>query len=326
MQKKLKQTEAYKYYWKFATERQNIFFNRINNINKNEFTEDEILQEYKFTNAYRASDRVSQFLIKEVIYNDNNYSNEDVLFRIILFKLFSKLETWQYLESKLKDIRYSTFKYDMYNELISDYMNRGNVVYSNAYMIAPATKKFLQKRKHSNHLLLLEFMMKDNITQKVLNAKSLEEIYLIMKSYPSFGKFLAFQFAIDINYSELIDFSENDFVVAGPGALDGISKCFENYKDFSPEYIIKYMDEQQDNEFKKYDLDFKSLFGRKLHLIDCQNLFCEVSKYTRVALPNVEGVAKRTRIKQKFKYNKTLIEFFYPPKWNINDTMKGNLK
>ena len=228
MQKKLKQTEAYKYYWKFATERQNIFFNRINNINKNEFTEDEILQEYKFTNAYRASDRVSQFLIKEVIYNDNNYSNEDVLFRIILFKLFNKIETWQYLESKLKDIRYSTFKYDMYNELISDYMNRGNVVYSNAYMIAPATKKFLQKRKHSNHLLLLEFMMKDNITQKVLNAKSLEEIYLIMKSYPSFGKFLAFQFAIDINYSELIDFSENDFVVAGPGALDGISKCFEN--------------------------------------------------------------------------------------------------
>lgn len=326
MQKKLKQTEAYKYYWKFATERQNIFFNRINNINKNEFTEDEILQEYKFTNAYRASDRVSQFLIKEVIYNDNNYSNEDVLFRIILFKLFNKIETWQYLESKLKDIRYSTFKYDMYNELISDYMNRGNVVYSNAYMIAPATKKFLQKRKHSNHLLLLEFMMKDNITQKVLNAKSLEEIYLIMKSYPSFGKFLAFQFAIDINYSELIDFSENDFVVAGPGALDGISKCFENYKDFSPEYIIKYMDEQQDNEFKKYDLDFKSLFGRKLHLIDCQNLFCEVSKYTRVALPNVEGVAKRTRIKQKFKYNKILIEFFYPPKWNINDTMKGNLK
>ena len=326
MQKKLKQTEAYKYYWKFATERQNIFFNRINNINKNEFTEDEILQEYKFTNAYRASDRVSQFLIKEVIYNDNNYSNEDVLFRIILFKLFNKIETWQYLESKLKDIRYSTFKYDMYNELISDYMNRGNVVYSNAYMIAPATKKFLQKRKHSNHLLLLEFMMKDNITQKVLNAKSLEEIYLIMKSYPSFGKFLAFQFAIDINYSELIDFSENDFVVAGPGALDGISKCFENYKDFSPEYIIKYMDEQQDNEFKKYDLDFKSLFGRKLHLIDCQNLFCEVSKYTRVALPNVEGVAKRTRIKQKFKYNKTLIEFFYPPKWNINDIMKGNLK
>ena len=326
MQKKLKQTEAYKYYWKFATERQNIFFNRINNINKNEFTEDEILQEYKFTNAYRASDRVSQFLIKEVIYNDNNYSNEDVLFRIILFKLFNKIETWQYLESKLKDIRYSTFKYDMYNELISDYMNRGNVVYSNAYMIAPATKKFLQKRKHSNHLLLLEFMMKDNITQKVLNAKSLEEIYLIMKSYPSFGKFLAFQFAIDINYSDLIDFSENDFVVAGPGALDGISKCFENYKDFSPEYIIKYMDEQQDNEFKKYDLDFKSLFGRKLHLIDCQNLFCEVSKYTRVALPNVEGVAKRTRIKQKFKYNKTLIEFFYPPKWNINDTMKGNLK
>ncbi len=324
--KKFLITEAYKYYWKFAAERQNIFFSRINSTNKNEFTEDEILKEYKFTNAYRASDRVSQYLIKEVIYTDNNYSNEDILFRIILFKLFNKIETWQYLESKLKDIRYETFNYDIYNTLLSDYMNRGNVVYSNAYMIAPATKNFHQIRKHSNHLLLLEFMMKDNITQKVQSAKSLEEIYLIMKSYPSFGKFLAFQYAIDINYSTLIDFSENDFVVAGPGALDGISKCFENYKDFSPEYIIQYMAEHQDSEFKKYNLEYKSLFGRKLHLIDCQNLFCEVSKYTRVALPNIEGVAKRTRIKQKFKYNMLPIKFFYPPKWNINDVVKGSLK
>lgn len=40
------------------------------------------------------------------------------------------------------------------------------------------------------------------------------------------GKFLAFQYAIDINYSELCDFSEMDYVVAGPGAHSGISKIF----------------------------------------------------------------------------------------------------
>lgn len=321
---KLITTEAYKYYWKFATERQNIFFNRVNNNCSDSFTEDEILQEYKFTNAYRASDRVSQFMIKEVIYNSENYSNEDILFRVLLFKLFNKIETWKYLELNLGDIRWADFNYETYNKILTDYMNRGNVVYSNAYMMPPATKVFHQERKHSNHLLLLEFMMKDNITNKVLNSESLQDIYLHLLSYPSFGPFLAFQYTIDINYSTLSNFSENDFVVAGPGAKDGISKCFRNYKDFSLEYIIEYVTEKQDDEFKKYGLAFKSLWGRKLHLIDCQNLFCEISKYTRVALPNIEGFAKRKKIKQKFKHDKTPIDFFYPPKWGINELIKGD--
>lgn len=320
---KLKQTEAYKYYWKFTTERQNIFFNRVSSFKEKYLTDDKILQEYKFTNAYRASDRVSQFLIKNVIYKDGDYSDKDILFRILLFKLFNKIETWQYLESKLKDIRYESFSYNHYNQLLDDYMRKGNIVYSNAYMIPPVTK-FKQERKHSNHLLLLEYMMKDYLLEKVVDSASLENLYLLLLSYPSFGKFLAFQYTIDINYSNLTNFSENDFIVAGPGAIDGISKCFENYKEFSLEYIIKYVTERQEEEIVKYDLSFKSLWGRKLHLIDCQNLFCEISKYTRVALPHIEGKAKRTRIKQKFKQNTTPIEFFYPPKWDINKYIKGN--
>ncbi len=62
----LKATVVYDTYWKFAVERQNIFFKRMLG-NADNVTDDTILQEYKFTNAYRASDRVSQYLIKNVI-------------------------------------------------------------------------------------------------------------------------------------------------------------------------------------------------------------------------------------------------------------------
>lgn len=319
---RLKTTEAYKYYWKFATERQNIFFNRQEN--KKNLTIDPILKEYKFTNAYRASDRVSQYLIKEVIYKDNNYSLDDILFRILLFKIFNKIETWEYLESRLGDVRFESFNYNYYNKLLNERMSNDKVIYSNAYMMPSATK-FMQQRKHSNHLLLLEYMMNNGFLNKVLNTTTLEDLYKLLLSYPSFGKFLAFQYAIDINYSTLTDFSENDFIIAGPGALDGISKCFKNFNDFSPEYVIHYMTEHQQEEFTKYDLEFKNLWGRDLQLIDCQNLFCEISKYTRVALPDIKGIAKRTRIKQKFKQKKTPIDFFYPPKWGINDNIKGLL-
>lgn len=308
-------SEAYYLFWHFAYERQQIFFNRVNK--KLIFTEDEILSTYKFTNAYRASDRVSQYLIQNVLYNRNEYSNKDIIFRLLLFKVFNKIETWEHLEKNIGEITWDSFDFYKYDRLLNESMDNGNKIYSNAYMM-PRPSLSTYPKKHTNHLLLLEKMILDDITDKLLNATSLQEVYEVLKTYPSIGNFLAFQYAIDINYSTLINFSENDFVVAGPGALDGISKCFTNANEFSPEYIIKYMRDIQKEEFNRYDYKFKNLWGRDLHLIDCQNLFCEFSKYTRVAMPDIKGVAKRTRIKQKYKYNNKPINYFYPPKWGIN--------
>ncbi len=82
---------VYDSYWYLAAERQNIFFKRLND-ELSPWTYDPILLKHKFTNAYRASDRVSQYLIKNVIYKGSQDPNE-VFFRIILFKLFNKIET-----------------------------------------------------------------------------------------------------------------------------------------------------------------------------------------------------------------------------------------
>src|SRR5476651_2489302 len=90
----LKPTPVYDTYWRFAAERQEIFFARAAG-KLPPWTDDEILAEFKFTNAYRAADRVSQFLIRHVIYDDERPpDNEDVFFRTMLFKLFNKIETW----------------------------------------------------------------------------------------------------------------------------------------------------------------------------------------------------------------------------------------
>ena len=78
----IKREKIYNLYWYFAAERQNIFYKKLNG-EEAPWTEDKILQEYKFCNSYRASDRVSQYLIKNVIYNGKKYSDEDMIFRII---------------------------------------------------------------------------------------------------------------------------------------------------------------------------------------------------------------------------------------------------
>ena len=62
-------SEVYESYWRFAAERQTIFFKRASGQDP-PWTEDHVLATYKFTNAYRASDRVSQYLIRNVIYRE----------------------------------------------------------------------------------------------------------------------------------------------------------------------------------------------------------------------------------------------------------------
>ena len=59
----IKRQEVYDLYWYFACERQNIFWKKING-EPAPWTDDKILQEYKFCNSYRVNDRVSQYLLK----------------------------------------------------------------------------------------------------------------------------------------------------------------------------------------------------------------------------------------------------------------------
>jgi len=102
-----KPTIVFDSYWRFAAERQKIFFGRING-KQPPWTSDPILKKHKFTNAYRASDRVSQYLIKHVIYESEQKANE-LFFRIILFKFFNRIETWKLLQSELGTLSFSKF-------------------------------------------------------------------------------------------------------------------------------------------------------------------------------------------------------------------------
>ena len=222
----LKKTKVYDTYWKFACERQNIFMRKLKG-DKFPLTDDLILREYKFTNSYRASDRVSQYLIKNVIYQ-NEYTEEDAVFRILLFKTFNKIETWKKLESKLGRISYRNFSIDQYGKILKDCYNTGDTLYSGAYIMASGKSVFGQERKFMNHLMLIDYMMKDHVTKKVVECRKLKELYNTLLVYPTIGTFLAYQYAIDINYSELVNFDEMEFVVAGPGAKAGIRKCFSN--------------------------------------------------------------------------------------------------
>jgi hypothetical protein len=312
---------VYETYWYLAAERQRIFFANIKDPYGHPHTDDPILQTYKFTNAYRASDRVSQYLIREVIYADGwrERSVEDTFFRILLFKIFNRISTWELLQDAFDELHAETFDPDAFAEVLESAMQANNAVYSGAYLMASGKRAFGQSRKHENHLLLLRKMLQDDLPQHVADAESMEAVFNMLLEYPTIGTFLAYQYATDINYSTITDFSEMEFVYPGPGAESGLRKCFEDPGDYDDSDLIRWMTERQQQAFERFDLDFQDLWGRPLQLIDCQNLFCEVDKYARKRHPGVEGSKGRTHIKAKFQPSLAPIPYLYPPKWDIND-------
>lgn len=306
-------------YWYFASQRQEIFMKRVADRDP-PWTDDPILEKHKFTNAYRASDRVSQYLIKSVIYN-GKFSIEDTVFRILLFKLFNKIETWELFEDNFGVITYKDFNVRQYSQVLDRAFRCKKTIYSSAYLMPAAPSLRRGTRKHVTHLMLLEKMMEDGLPQRIADAKTLKQVYELLLDYPSIGPFLAYQYAIDLNYSAHLKFSEMEFVVAGPGAKDGIRKCFVSTGGITESELIKWVTERQQEEFVKRGIKFDGLWGRALQLIDIQNLFCEVDKYARARHPDIKGISGRTRIKQRFSPKSELPNPWYPPKWKINGSI-----
>lgn len=312
-------TPVFDAYWEFAAERQRIFRDRL--VGRDWSTDDVVLQRFRFTNAYRASDRVSQFLIQHVIYGQQG-DWRDVFFRVVLFKLFNKIETWIELEAELDTISRLTFDVETYAAVLERIRERRGTLYSAAY-IMPSAQHFGSKRKHVNHLRLIRHMLETHLPERLLDCGSASKAFVEISGYPSMGPFLAYQLLTDLCYSSELSFSESEFVCAGPGALDGLHKCFSDPGDYTPNELIAWTMERQRDEFERRGIEFQDLWGRALQLIDCQNLFCEISKYAREAFPHVQGKSERTRIKQGFCPRPEPLSAWYPPKWGLNDHVRS---
>ncbi len=315
-------TKAYDAWWRFACERQHIYFRRLRG-EPAPWTEDNILRRHRFTNSYRVADRVSQYLIRHVIYRaDLPQEPSEVVFRILLFKMFNRIQTWEALTARMDVVTLADNPFLRIDEILNEELRAGRRIYSAAYIMPTSRTGRPRQRKHQVHLALLQRMMQDRLPDKLGDTQTMKAGFELLRSYPGIGDFLAYQFITDINYSEVVDFSEAEFVAPGPGAREGLRKCFVDSGGLTDADLIRMTMDVQEEEFQRLGLDFQTLFGRRLQLIDCQNLFCEVAKYTRVRFPELTPPGGRKRIKQKYRPSESLDTPVFPPKWRLNDAVR----
>jgi hypothetical protein len=263
---------------------------------------------------------VSQYLIRHVIGHDTK-SMENTFFRILLFKLFNRIETWKLLVEELGEPGVESFDIERYDRVLSKAFARGERLYSAAY-IMPSRGRERFPRKHQMHLHLLKEMLRDELPTRIAEARTMARAFALLRACPTLGDFLAYQFVTDLNYSQLTHFEESEFVVPGPGAKGGLQKCFTDFGGLSEADVIRFVTERQEECLRALSLRFPTLWGRPLQLIDCQNLFCEVNKYARLVHPEFSERAGRTRIKQKLRPSGCLVPPMFPVKWGLNDRLR----
>ena len=170
--------EILKYYFYFIQERMNVFWRKLNG--ESNLTDDPILKKYKFTNVYRACDRTSQYLIRDVIYKDiSAYSAEDVLLRILIFKIFNKIETWDYLSKVLPEpITIKNFDPHFISQILSK-RQKTHPIFNNAYMMTGSHQLYNHlSSKHEKWLTMVKQEFIDSSTfSKILETSSLEELF-----------------------------------------------------------------------------------------------------------------------------------------------------
>lgn len=317
--------DNFNHYLYWICERMNIFWRKYSG-RKGVLTEDPILQEFKFTNVYRCLDRVSQYLLKEVIYNGKQYAPEDMFFRILLFKHFNKIETWDKLIGEFGDITYDTGLMR-----IADFLDeevKKEPIYGNAYIVnccfyqLPEYEYIRGMSKHRAHFNIFENeIFQNGHIYDFLEADGFESLYRLFRSMKIYGDFTAQQYCIDMNYSPLFNFSENDFVITGPGSLKGISWTFDgaNGKKFDYVGAIKWV---HDN-FETLMGDFCRETGMVWNplpwepvptLTNLQNCFCETSKFAK-GLGHTFKKGKQERIKNTYERKPEDIAFTFPPDW-----------
>lgn len=269
------------------------------------WTDNPILRKWPFCNTFRVLDKLSQFIIREVIETGSQEPKE-IVFRVLLFNSFTKIQTYKLLQEQVGPISWATYDRDKYECVLDQAREEGTSLYTGSFQ-KPAPN-FGREAAFKNHLDLLEVLMCDDLAGRLAKFVYMADAFEHLASYPGLGDFTAYQLLLNLSYSSVINFSESDFVVAGIGAHSGLSKLFGNSMKKAIEAVpgieidvMRWLQKTQGKHFQRLGLEFSGLGPKRLpmQLCDVEHALCEVDKYARLAHPNIRGLHGRVNIRKK---------------------------
>ncbi|KAI6119414.1 hypothetical protein EDD16DRAFT_1692706 [Pisolithus croceorrhizus] len=297
--KSFEPTLAFDTFWKLAAERHAIEERRRSG-QPPPWTKDPILQNHKFCNTFRILDRGCQYLITEVIEKGSQDPTE-VTFRVLLFSLFTNINTYETLRKNIP-------AFHLVEVQASRIRKKAVAIYTGAYQKPAPDLGFAEN--FMNHLALMEVLMQE-MPDVLATAEYMADVFEWLRTFRSIGDFTAYQLLLNLSYSNVMSFSDHDFVVMCVGSRRGLRRCFREDIPRSMEVdLVRWMQSSQDEHFARLRLNFDGLGdqGHPMMLCDIEHTLCELDKYIRKCGQSSKG--------RPFVGTGELGEFRLPKAWS----------
>lgn len=296
--------------FKFARERHNVFLRRAAGLPA-PWTQEYVMQNYRFCNIYREIDKVSLWIRDNII---TPYEDSPHLWHMLCFARTINLPST--LDALIKtpgafpiDGKWNPDKtYEVMTEL-----KKKGPIFTGAYIINscydPATTPEKMRSKHGFITYrTLGLPWKDRKTIGDRFKTTLEEAVSTLREYPGYGPFIAYQVVVDLTYSKkwlgnAVDL--NTFTSPGPGTCKGANFIMNgntdkkiNRKDVD-KVLQLMLRRSRDERFWPVNSKDPLTGFAPLTMSNMSNVFCEFSKIASV----YEG--SRTRLKNTYAANGT---------------------
>lgn len=274
-----------KLYWYWIFERQNIWHKRFILEKPSPWTDDPILQYGKFTNCYRELDKGTIYLKNQILdrFDGTDATSKKILFNILAYRYLNRWEAWD---------KYVGFINEWNSEAFTTPLNAakasGETVFTAAHMIPPLYN-IPGETKVDRVAVLLDDVWKNlnDFYAVVQRADTVELIFNWIHNIPWFGKFLSYEMAVDICYTNITEAHENSWVNSGPGCFRGLQWIFPDLKSKSnsklEQNLLKRLHNEQLDAWEKYNLPFSTIAykNRYMTLRNIEHSSCEYSKYMK---------------------------------------------
>jgi hypothetical protein len=256
------------------------------------WTQDPILQNYRFCNVYREHDTVTQWIAEN--WRQPNYNDPDVWFAMAVARFVNWPDTLAEVGYPVpwdeplpgftpgSEIPYT--KGEHFVNMLSLRHNAGEKVWTGAYIIHAGNKGGSKIGHIAYDVLTALWERRDYIREATDSCAHFQKR---LTEFEGLGNFMAGQIVCDTKYTALLDKAPDwwSFAVEGPGSKRGLNRVFnrpvnQNWK--KDEWFVEL-------HRLKASLDSMIMLRSPMqmppmHAQDLQNCLCEFDKYERVRL------------------------------------------
>lgn len=250
------------------------------------YTEDPILNKYRFCNIRRRHDKVTHWLIENIYWPYKQAGGRDLWF----IAAISRYINWPPTMSKLLDGGVlpkvaERFEPEPFVELLEEMKSRNEKIFTGAYMIFAGHTKGISKVETVGSKFLYPLSRRAPELRKAVALNSVEGLVSELTNHYGWSTFIAGQVVSDLTYFDDELGKATDlyhWAPMGPGSMRGLNRLFG--RPLKSRWKAAEFNSALRSVWKEIaeQLDLKDI---TLH--DVQNVMCEMDKYWRVL--NGEG-------------------------------------